>query len=110
MIQVYEIDTEGFYIQPVIIPKESEEESLYISIKPPDGLFKPKWDGEKWVEGLSQKEIDELMNTPNSQSPKEELTNLKLAIAELIQTYETDRIELQLAIAELASLISGGGD
>ena len=27
---------------------------------PAQGFYKPKWDGDKWVEGATQEEIDEL--------------------------------------------------
>ncbi|MGH2078780.1 hypothetical protein [Aerococcus urinaeequi] len=37
-----------------------EEIEFGLEVEPAQGLFKPKWNGEKWVEGLTQEEIDEL--------------------------------------------------
>lgn len=39
---------------------------------------------------------------------KDENTELKLAVAELAETNESDKIDMQLALAELADLITGG--
>lgn len=33
---------------------------------PAQGLYRPRWDGERWVEGMPQAEIDAL----NSQTPE----------------------------------------
>lgn len=43
----------------------------YISEPVPQGFYHPKWDGEKWVEGMSQEQIDELKNQPVELSPEE---------------------------------------
>ncbi len=32
----------------------------YIDVPVPSGFFHPRWDGKKWVEGLTQEEIAEL--------------------------------------------------
>jgi len=32
----------------------------YIDVPVPNGFFHPRWDGKKWVEGLSEEEINEL--------------------------------------------------
>lgn len=37
---------------------------LYISEPVPQGFYHPKWDGEKWVEGMSQEQIDAMKNQP----------------------------------------------
>lgn len=42
--------------------------------------------------------------------PEDELTQLKLAIAELAETYEQTVTDLQLALAEVAELVSGGDE
>ena len=45
----------------------------------PVGFYLPKWDGEKWVEGLSQTEIDAIINQPQ---PKTELELLREQVAQ----------------------------
>lgn len=42
------IDSSGFYIEAVFTSKTSDD---LISTEIPDGLFKPKWTGSKWIEG-----------------------------------------------------------
>ena len=37
-----------------------EETEIGLDTEPAQGFYKPKWDGEKWVEGFTQEEIDEL--------------------------------------------------
>ena len=37
-----------------------EETELGLNTEPAQGLYVPKWDGDKWVEGATQEEIDEL--------------------------------------------------
>lgn len=39
-----------------------------LDVIPPQGLFKPKWDQNEWVEGATQEEIDELTK-PQPQEP-----------------------------------------
>lgn len=36
-----------------------------------DGLYKPKWNGTKWVEGLSAEELEEIKNRPLEPSERE---------------------------------------
>ena len=59
------------------------ETELALDVKPAQGLYKPKWDGEKWVEGATQEEIDELTkNQPNEPTIEERLAQTE----ELLQT------------------------
>ena len=37
-----------------------EETEIGLDVTPAQGLYAPKWDGDKWVEGATQEEIDEL--------------------------------------------------
>ena len=37
-----------------------EETEIGLDVTPAQGLYVPKWDGDKWVEGATQEEIDEL--------------------------------------------------
>lgn len=42
--------------------------------------------------------------------PIDELTSLKLALAELAEAYEREKTELQLVVAELAEIVTGGAE
>jgi hypothetical protein len=65
------IDEEGEVIgqEPVISP-------FYISEPCPEGFYRPKWDGEKWIEGLSQEEIEAIRNVTPTQTTDEKLEEL----------------------------------
>jgi hypothetical protein len=106
LIQVHRIDENGFYLEPVLI--ESEEE-LYetvtmfeetpdgerveytirqkradiVEIDPPEGLYKPKWTGEEWTEGLTPEEIAERTNVPVPESVEQKAQRLESENADL---------------------------
>ena len=46
----------------------NEETEIGLDVAPAQALYKPKWDGDKWVEGATQEEIDELTK-PQPQEP-----------------------------------------
>ena len=45
-----------------------EETEIGLDVTPSQGLYAPKWNGDKWVEGATQEEIDELTK-PQPQEP-----------------------------------------
>ena len=45
-----------------------EETEIGLDVTPSQEIYKPKWDGDKWVEGATQEEIDELTK-PQPQEP-----------------------------------------
>ena len=60
-----------------------EDLEFGLDTEPAQGLYKPKWDGEKWVEGATQEEIDELTKP----QPQEPTVEERLAqTEELLQT------------------------
>ena len=77
-----------------------EETEIGLDVAPAQGLYAPKWDGEKWIETGQAPE-------PTPQEPTE-LELLMLAISELDVQRELDRTDNQVAIAELAELMIGG--
>ncbi|PEL12657.1 hypothetical protein [Bacillus sp. AFS017336] len=64
MKRVYRIDLEGFYVEDVILEDEANLPSDCIDMPEPIGFYKIKYDAvtKKWVEGLSQEEIDVIRN------------------------------------------------
>ena len=78
-----------------------EETEIGLDVTPAQGLYAPKWNGETWEEG--ETEIPE----PTPVEPTE--TDLvMLAIADLDTQREKDKIDDQIAMAELAELLLGG--
>lgn len=61
-ILAYEVDQYGFIKESYVVDdKETIENTknlIYENI--PNGLYKPKWNGNWWVEGATQAEIDEI--------------------------------------------------
>ena len=55
-------------------------------------FYKPKWDGEKWVEGLTAEEIEAIQSV---EPPLSELEILRLEMAES----STEYFEIMLALS-----------
>ncbi len=61
-----------------------EEIEIGLEVNPAHGLYQPKWENEKWVEGLTAEEIEEIkFNVVNDPS---EMDILQAKIAELTET------------------------
>jgi len=72
-----------------------EETEIGLDVAPAQGFYHPKWNGTEWVEGLSEEEISEL------KKPQP----IELSLEERLESIQTQN---ELALAELAELISGG--
>lgn len=79
--QVYKIDSNGFYIEPVIIQDNEPIPSNCVEEMPIKGLYKPKQENGKWVEGLTLEEIEAVKNQPQ---PPNEIEQLKKQQADLV--------------------------
>lgn len=62
MTQVFQIDEKGYYVKPVDIIGGGDIPDNCVEVRPPNGLYKAKWDESNWVEGMSHEEIEELRN------------------------------------------------
>lgn len=67
MKKVLKIDSNGFFIEDVILKDDEITPNDCIEIFCPDGFFKPRWNGSEWVEGLTQEEIEAIKNVPVEQ-------------------------------------------
>ena len=65
MLYVRIIDEQGFFLEDGFVEDLTE---FTIETPCPAGFYRPKWNGEKWVEGLTQEEIAELTK-PVPQEP-----------------------------------------
>lgn len=70
MIYVKLIDENGMFIEDAFVTELSD---FTIETPCPSGFYRPRWNGEEWVEGLTQQEIDELNNRPSFPSLEERL-------------------------------------
>ena len=75
------IDSNGLFIEDTFV-----EELTEFTIETPceEGLYKPKWNGTKWIEGLSQVEINAIKNVVTPKTEIEELQEQILATQMLI--------------------------
>ena len=107
-MQVVRIDKNGYFIEDVILKDEEEIPANCIETLVPtktQGFYKPKWTGTEWIESLTQEEIDAINNAATEPTTEEQLM---LAMAELDAQRVKDKLETQLAIAELTNTIIGG--
>lgn len=74
MKQVFQFDSSGFFVCPIILKNNELIPADCTEVQPIDGLYKAKLIDGKWVEGLSQEEIDVILNVSN---PKSEIDVLK---------------------------------
>jgi hypothetical protein len=101
MKKVIRIDEQGLFLEDVILQDHELIPTNCIETDCQGGLYLPKWNGTEWVEGG-------VMPEPQPHQPTESET-IMLAIAELDLQREADKLETQLAIAELAEAMLGGG-
>lgn len=73
MRQVLKIDANGMYIEPVILQDNEVTPSDCVEVVPPTGLYKLKWNGTSWVEGMAQSDIDAIKNTPVPTNPIDDI-------------------------------------
>lgn len=104
-MKLLKINSNGMFLEDLIVEEKPQNMSNLIETPCPSGFYHPKWDGENWVEGLTQEEIDELNNQPQEPTENE---MIMLAIAGLDTQREIDKTETELAIAELAETLLGG--
>jgi hypothetical protein len=81
--QVYRIDINGYFIEPVVLDENEEVPSDCVDITPTDGLYKAQFMNGQWGEGMSKNNIDAIKNTPQ---PLSELEQIKKQQADLTFT------------------------
>ncbi|ALV21070.1 hypothetical protein [Carnobacterium antarcticum] len=77
-IQIYKVNEEGFLIdiKTVLLDQPKEEDWIYTEM--PNGLYKAKWDGEKWLE--AGKEPDQTPKLPSLEKRLETAENTILSL------------------------------
>jgi hypothetical protein len=60
------------------------EKEIGLEVEPAQGFYLPKWDGEKWVEGLTKAEIEDIKaEAPKELTPEERIVEMEAEIARL---------------------------
>ena len=64
----------------------NEETEIGLEVEPCEGLYLPKWNGTKWVEGMAQEEIQAIKDStlPTEPTPEERLQALEIMELERI--------------------------
>lgn len=92
--------TTGLFIKDVVLMDGFTGNNEFIKTEVPQGFYWPKWNGTEWVEGGQAPEP--IVPEPTT----DEL--LMMAIADLDTQREQDKLEQQLAMAELSETLIGG--
>lgn len=91
MKQLFKIDENGFYIEPVILQNNEEPPAYTIEEPILNGFYSPKWNGVEWVEGLTQTEINTKLNAPKPLSEtellQEQIATMQGALDFIIMNY-----------------------
>ena len=61
MMRIIDRETKIFLRDDVIFDEKTE---IGLEVEPSQGLYKPKWNGTEWVDGLSSEEIALIVNQP----------------------------------------------
>ena len=61
MMRIIDSETKIFLRDDVIFDEKTE---IGLEVEPSQGLYKPKWNGTEWVDGLSSEEIALIVNQP----------------------------------------------
>lgn len=81
MFRVIDTETGMFLRDDFDFDSETE---IGLEVEPAQGFYLPKWDGEKWVEGLTQTEIDAIKaEAPKEPTPEERIAEMEAEIARL---------------------------
>ena len=54
-----------------------EETEIALDVPPSQGLYLPKWNGTKWIEGATQEYIDSLQPSPQEPSIEDRISALE---------------------------------
>lgn len=85
---IYQIDKNGFIVWENLkaIDENEEVPEGYIDTPLPNNpsFYKPRWDGEKWVEGATQEEIDELRQQSMLPTLEERINAIEMLMLEQI--------------------------
>lgn len=77
-MQVFKIDSEGFYLESIVISDDEVTPSDCVNIIPPEEFHKPKWTGSSWIEGLTPEEMPKTnVDVMGEQLVQERLERLK---------------------------------
>ena len=73
----------GFFLRDDLT--YTEESEIGLKVTPAQGLYRPKWDGEQWVEDMSAEEIEALKaSVTHEPTAEERLAGLEQAMIDMM--------------------------
>lgn len=94
MKQVFKVDENGYFVEPVLIEDDEELPSDCVEIPFPDGMYRPKWDGNQWLEGLTPEELDERQREKERQEEHRRMQSVDKRLSDM----ENALLELMLKL------------
>ena len=84
MKEFYLIDENGFYKGTTLLPDDTPDSDTMVSTPLPAGLHRYKYDRKtkKWVEGMTQEEIDSL--PPDKLTLEQRIENMQRALDQML--------------------------
>lgn len=77
------LNLDGLFLRDDIV--YDAEVEMAIETESPQGLYRPKWDGEQWVEDMTAEEIEALIsNVVIEPSAEERLAGLEQAMLDMM--------------------------
>jgi hypothetical protein len=90
MREVYRLDQDGFYLEPVELKGNEKTPSDCTEIKPTGSFIRGQFANGEWKESATQEEIDAIKNTPVQPSEfyqlREQNADLNLQIIDIWET------------------------
>lgn len=93
LIQANRIDSDGFFVEPVVINNTDVMPADHIKEPVPDGFYKPRWVDGAWVEGAD--EVYKQAEDSRTVGENPEMTSLRA---------ENEDLKARLASTEAAVL------
>ena len=81
MMRIIDRETKIFLRDDVIFDEKTE---IGLEVEPSQGLYKPKWNGTEWIEGMSAEEIALIVNQPTEEPIEARVEKLELEQEQVI--------------------------
>lgn len=109
MRQVYRIDEQGYFVEPVILRDDEQILEDCTVLELPEGLFRARFVNGEWVEDATSEEIEELTRVPERQPSEVELlqrdnATLLMQVAEVTAQNEQQAGDMAFMLMKNAEL------
>ena len=110
MYKVIKVDSEGLYVEDVLLENLENLEANLIAEPCAEGFHLPKWNGAEWVEGRTEEELSTIRNEQKNLEDQFALEqSIKEAMPGRIKELELEKTKLKILIADLTEIVLTGG-